>query len=188
MSPKNNLSAVLNLTFICRSILFLIYGVEIFWNSHVICCLRSCDLKPYWPHNGQVKESCDSETPPPPVTRRNRSLSDEVKMHFDCFDKILSTSKVENWSIIIIPDPSRGWGYYGTPTFHSHYDLTDTSENSKLVHRRICTKVDANIFFSFFFDASERRVRLSAESKILASTFGRFCLYRSTSKFGQMFI
>ena len=29
-----------------------------------------------------------------------------------------------------------------------------------------------------FFDASERRVRLSAESKILASTFERFRLYR----------
>ena len=125
MSPKNGLSAVLNLTFIWRSILFLINGLQIFWNSHVICCLRSCDLKPYWPHNGQVKESCDSETPPPPVTRRNRSLSDEVKMHFDCFDKISSTSKVKNWSLI--PDPSRGWGYYGTPTFHSHYDLKNWS-------------------------------------------------------------
>ena len=33
------------------------------------------------------------------------------------------------------------------------------------------------IFFSFF-DASERRVWLSAESKILTSTFGRFRLYR----------
>ena len=33
------------------------------------------------------------------------------------------------------------------------------------------------IFFSFF-DASERRVWLSPESKILASTFGRFRLYR----------
>ena len=34
------------------------------------------------------------------------------------------------------------------------------------------------IFFSFFSDASERRVWLSAESKILASTFGRLRLYR----------
>ena len=34
-----------------------------------------------------------------------------------------------------------------------------------------------DIFFSFF-DAPERRVWLSAESKILASTFGRFRLYR----------
>ena len=33
-------------------------------------------------------------------------------------------------------------------------------------------------FLLFFSDASERRVWLSAESKILASTFGRFCLYR----------
>ena len=29
-------------------------------------------------------------------------------------------------------------------------NLTDTSEDSKLVHRQICTKVDATIFFSFF--------------------------------------
>ena len=34
------------------------------------------------------------------------------------------------------------------------------------------------IFFSFFSDAFEQRVWFSAESKILASTFGRFCLYR----------
>ena len=32
--------------------------------------------------------------------------------------------------------------------------------------------------FSFFSDASERRVKVSAESKILALTFERFRLYR----------
>ena len=36
-------------------------------------------------------------------------------------------------------------------------NFPDTSENSKLVHRRICTKVDASIFFSFF-----RRVRATS--------------------------
>ena len=56
--------------------------------------------------------------------------------------------------------------------------LTDTGEDSKLVHRRICPKVDASIFFSFFFDASKRQV---FESKILASTFGRFRMYRLIS-------
>ena len=37
-------------------------------------------------------------------------------------------------------------------------------------------------FLIFFSDASERWVWLSAESKILASTFGRFRLYRLTYK------
>ena len=37
------------------------------------------------------------------------------------------------------------------------------------------------IFYSFF-DASERRVWLSVDSKILASTFGRFRLYRLKMK------
>ena len=55
--------------------------------------------------------------------------------------------------------------------------LTDTGEDSKLVHRRKRPKVDT-IFSSLFSDASERRVWLSAESKILASTFGLFRLYR----------
>ena len=39
------------------------------------------------------------------------------------------------------------------------------------------SKSEHAIFF-FFSDTSERRVWLSAESKILASTFGRFRLYR----------
>ena len=56
--------------------------------------------------------------------------------------------------------------------------LTDTGEASKLVHRRKRPKVDTQFFFLFFSDAFERRVRLSAESKILASYFGRFRLYR----------
>ena len=55
--------------------------------------------------------------------------------------------------------------------------LTDTGEGSKLVHRRERPKVDT-LFSSLFSGASERRVWLSAESKILASTFGRFRLYR----------
>ena len=55
--------------------------------------------------------------------------------------------------------------------------LTDTGEDSKLVHRRKRPKVDT-LFSSLFSDASERRVWLSAESKILAFTFGRFRLYR----------
>ena len=36
--------------------------------------------------------------------------------------------------------------------------------------------------FLFFSDASKRRVWLKAESKILASTFGRFRLYRLIKK------
>ena len=58
--------------------------------------------------------------------------------------------------------------------------LTDIGEDSKLVHRRKRPKVDT-LFSSIFSDASERRVWLSAESKLLASTFGRFCLYRLIS-------
>ena len=60
--------------------------------------------------------------------------------------------------------------------------FTDTGEDSKFVHRRKRPKVDT-LFPSLFSDASERRVWLSAESKILASTFGRFCLYRLNSWF-----
>ena len=58
--------------------------------------------------------------------------------------------------------------------------LTDISEDSKLVHRRKRSKVNAASprFFLLFCDAFERRLWLSAESKILASTFGRFRLYR----------
>ena len=59
--------------------------------------------------------------------------------------------------------------------------LTDTGEDSKLVHRRKRPKLDT-LFSSLFPDGSERRVWLSAESKILASTFGRFRLYRLIKK------
>ena len=59
--------------------------------------------------------------------------------------------------------------------------LTDTGEDSKLVHMRTRPKVDT-LFFSLFSDAAERRVWLSAESKILASTFGHFRLYRLNLK------
>ena len=55
--------------------------------------------------------------------------------------------------------------------------LTDTGEDSKLVHRRKRPKVET-LFSSLFSDACERRVWLIAESKILASTLGRFRLYR----------
>ena len=55
--------------------------------------------------------------------------------------------------------------------------LSDTGEDSELVHRQKCPKVDT-LFSSLFSDASERRVWLSAESKILSSTFGLFRLYR----------
>ena len=47
--------------------------------TYVMCWLRSWALKPYWPHRGHVKESWD-ESP-----RRKRSLSDEVRIHFNCF-------------------------------------------------------------------------------------------------------
>ena len=56
--------------------------------------------------------------------------------------------------------------------------LTDTGEDSKLVHRRKRPKVETH-FFSFF-DAFERRVWLSAESKMLVLIFGHFRLYRLT--------
>ena len=55
--------------------------------------------------------------------------------------------------------------------------LTDTGEDSKLVHRQKRRKLDT-LFSSLFSDVFERRVWLSAESKILASTFERFRLYR----------
>ena len=42
------------------------------------------------------------------------------------------------------------------------------------------------LFSSIFSDVSERRVWLSAESKILASTFGRFRLYRLKSNFWSL--
>ena len=44
------------------------------------------------------------------------------------------------------------------------------------------SKTGHAIFISFFSDASERRVWLSAESKIHASTFGRFRMYRLSIK------
>ena len=58
--------------------------------------------------------------------------------------------------------------------------LTDTDEDSKLVQRRKRPNVDT-LFSSLFFDASERRVWVSTESEILASTFGLFRMYRLTS-------
>ena len=61
--------------------------------------------------------------------------------------------------------------------------LTDTGEDSKFIHRRKRPKVDT-LFSSLFSDASERGVWLSAESKILASTLGRFRLYRLKILFG----
>ena len=51
-------------------------------------------------------------------------------------------------------------------------DLTDKGDDSKLVHRRKRPKVDASIF-----DSSLGRVG-KKEKKILASTYGRFRLYR----------
>ena len=60
--------------------------------------------------------------------------------------------------------------------------LTDTGEDSKLVKRRKRPKVD-KLFSTPFSNASERRVWLSTESKALASSFGRFRLYRPQSNF-----
>ena len=57
------------------------------------------------------------------------------------------------------------------------YQLTDTGQDSKLVRRLKRPKTDT-LFSSLFWDAFERRVWLNAELKILASTFGRFRLYR----------
>ena len=70
-----------------------------------------------------------------------------------------------------------------------HYilPLTDKGEDSRLVRRRKLPKLDT-LFSSFFSDASERRVWLSAESKILASTFERFWLYRLSKRFNKYFI
>ena len=59
---------------------------------------------------------------------------------------------------------------FGPAKIIGSFKLTDTGEDSKLVNSR---KLDT-LFSSLFSDASERRVWLSAESKILASTFGRF--------------
>ena len=57
------------------------------------------------------------------------------------------------------------------------HTLTDTGEDSKT------SKSGREYFLLFFSDASERRVWLSAESKILASTFERFRLYRLKMSF-----
>ena len=65
--------------------------------------------------------------------------------------------------------------------------LTDTGEDSKLVDRRKRPKVDT-LFSSLFSDASARRVWLSTESKILASTFGRFRLYRLSPRQLKLFL
>ena len=51
--------------------------------------------------------------------------------------------------------------------------LTDTSEDSKRVHRRICIKVDASIFLSFF------STRPKKEKKIVASTLVQIRLWTS---------
>ena len=62
---------------------------------------------------------------------------------------------------------------------HNFYfeTLIDTGEDSTPVHRQKRPKMDTP-YSSLFSDASERRVWLSAESKMLASTFGLFRLYR----------
>ena len=72
------------------------------------------------------------------------------------------------------------------------YKLTDTGENAKLLHRRKRPKKDT-LFSSLFFrrvrgSDSERRVWLSDESKILASTFGRFRVYRFVNWLIKIFL
>ena len=51
--------------------------------------------------------------------------------------------------------------------------LTDTSEDAKLVHRRVCPKVDASIFFSFFrrFRATSMTQRRVENARVHFWTF-----------------
>ena len=57
--------------------------------------------------------------------------------------------------------------------FNMRMNLTDTAEDSKLVHRRKRPKLDA-LFSSLFSDVSERRVWLSIESKNTRVHFSTF--------------
>ena len=98
-------------------------------------------------------------------------------------------SKIRNWKIWKFWASSRFFGLLSgdgseksrqPKNFKSsglELPLTDTGEDSKLVRRRKCPKVDT-LFLLFFSAASERRLWLTAESKILAFTFERFRLYR----------
>ena len=60
--------------------------------------------------------------------------------------------------------------------------LTDTGEDSKLVHRQKCPKVDTLFSSPFFQDVRATRMT-QRRVEILASTFGRFRLYRLIIKF-----
>ena len=70
------------------------------------------------------------------------------------------------WKIYKIKDKFFGkFSIKGSPSVSHPLSSTDTSEDSKLVHRQKRPKVDT-LFSPLFSDASERRVWLSAESKI----------------------
>ena len=85
---------------------------------------------------------------------------------------------VKNFNVPHNPPSDHFCGNYHLPKIHEQsLHLTDTGDNSKLDDRRKRPIVDT-LFSSLFSDASQRRVWLSAESKILASTFGRFRMYR----------
>ena len=74
---------------------------------------------------------------------------------------------------------------FQSPNVSNHsknLSLTDTGDDSKLVHRWKRPKMDT-LFSSLFSAASQRRVWLRAELKILASTFGRFRLYWLTLRY-----
>ena len=131
------------------------------------------------PESNRVKDELDVYSCI--IKEHNQNLFNMIRPHFDHGwgvntsgqirqaingDFSIMTKKVDlniepHFIVLVILDPN----------------LTETGEDSKLVHRRKRPKVDT-LFSSLFFDASERRVWLSAESKILASTFGRFRLYK----------
>ena len=53
-------------------------------------------------------------------------------------------------NLIICPQGLRFTRYPRKIFYYHEKLLTDTGEDSKLVHRRICPEVDVSIFFSFF--------------------------------------
>ena len=89
---------------------------------------------------------------------QKRFLRYDIKMEF-----FLSRpkSKSQGWSNLVHFTFGDNCSKIGDRIPGKNSYLTDTSEDSKLVHRRICAKVS-----TWISTASERRVWLSAESKI----------------------
>ena len=102
------------------------------------------------------------------------------KVNCTFFGLSMHLGEIRQIQIKVLNNKNLRWNFFLNDFFvNVKRLLTDTGEDSKLVQRRKRPKMDT-LFSSLFYDASERRVWLSAESKILVSTFGRFRLYRLT--------